>query len=90
MFNLLEGFSLPIRRCPCSGGRQPVQPQPPTVVSSHSSNLPSKQLKLSCLDEARSADFTNAKPACYHCTSQEALLHMSQINLKKTCFASIH
>ncbi|KAK7085448.1 hypothetical protein SK128_011590, partial [Halocaridina rubra] len=30
------------------------RPQPSTVVPNHSSNLPSKQLKLSCLDEARS------------------------------------
>ncbi|KAK7075149.1 hypothetical protein SK128_019937 [Halocaridina rubra] len=32
------------------------RPQPPTVIPSHSSNLPSKQLKLSCLDGARSVE----------------------------------
>ncbi|KAK7080874.1 hypothetical protein SK128_000237, partial [Halocaridina rubra] len=32
------------------------RPQPPTVVPSHSGNFPSKQLKLSCLDEAQSVD----------------------------------
>ncbi|KAK7075027.1 hypothetical protein SK128_012809, partial [Halocaridina rubra] len=47
-------------------------PNPSTVVTSHSSNLPNKQLKLSCLDEARSVDLANARPVRFHCTSQEA------------------
>ncbi|KAK7065439.1 hypothetical protein SK128_015824 [Halocaridina rubra] len=34
-------------------------PQPPTVVASHSSNLPSKQFNFSCLDEARFVDLAN-------------------------------
>ncbi|KAK7086488.1 hypothetical protein SK128_003073, partial [Halocaridina rubra] len=41
------GHGGPIGRSPAGTG-----PQPPTVVTSHSSKLPSKQPKLSCLDEA--------------------------------------
>ncbi|KAK7070555.1 hypothetical protein SK128_011541 [Halocaridina rubra] len=33
----------------------------------------SKQLKLSVLDGNRSFDLVNAKPARYHCTSQQAI-----------------
>ncbi|KAK7083157.1 hypothetical protein SK128_010539, partial [Halocaridina rubra] len=64
------------------GGCQPAQAPnpPPTVATNHSSNLPSKQLKLSCLDEARSVDLANARPAHYHCTSQEADDLYAQLN----------
>ncbi|KAK7078326.1 hypothetical protein SK128_003019, partial [Halocaridina rubra] len=35
------------------------RPQPPTVLPNHNSNIPSKQLKLSCLDEPLSVFFNH-------------------------------
>ncbi|KAK7084235.1 hypothetical protein SK128_004873 [Halocaridina rubra] len=39
-----------------------------------------KQLKLSVLDGNRSFDLVNAKPARYHCTSQQAMLVYDLLN----------
>ncbi|KAK7085525.1 hypothetical protein SK128_021614 [Halocaridina rubra] len=50
------GHGRPIGWSPASTG-----PNPPTAVPSHSSNLPSKQLKLSYLDEARSLDLAKCE-----------------------------
>ena len=53
-----------------------------TVVPDYSSSSPVNSLKSQAWAGTQSADQANARPVCYHCTSQEADFNAGAGNLR--------